>query len=92
MKWRIIVSILTILIGLSTYYVFEKYQGSIEGSIAVTQLEDTATSVALARAIAEDNPILGAIVAGCMVVLCLVWIPHIYKRFEKEEDKDEGWK
>lgn len=73
-KWRLAVSMLTIVVAWMLIFAYGTVQGPLEAHAAVQQLEDSASAYAASRTWAASD-IAGAIKWIACVALGFVWVP-----------------
>ena len=81
MKFKVVLTVIVLLMiaGLNT--VFYAAQGPVESSIAVKQLEDSAASYTAAQKVAEGHLPKVWNIGGC-VLLGLMWAPTVVRKFK----------
>lgn len=83
---RIVVTLALVMVVLGLSGVIHSFEGSVSGSIAVQQLEDSATSYGTSntvlRAIASVLPIIYFVM---VLLLAWVWVPFVKEEFTKNK-------
>lgn len=82
MKIRIILTIIIMILAIGFLIMYSNIQGPLEGSAGIAQLNGSTTDYVVARAIA-NGAIKNTFLCMCSVVICIIWIPHIYRKFKK---------
>ena len=86
MKFKIAVTIVIALIVLAANAVYLGAQGPIESSIAVKQIEDDATTYAIAQKTAEGH--MPNVFNGIgLVLIGGIWIPSIIRNLREHEEE-----
>lgn len=76
-KWRLMVSLLIIVVSGTLQFAYGSVQGPLESAAAVQQLEDSAEAYAVARTWAASD-ITGAIKWIARAFLACIWISYVY--------------
>ena len=71
-KWRVVVSVVTLIAFLSFGMLYEKARGPLEGRAAVLQLEDSDTSYIAGRSVAE-GAVPGIVSLSVAFIMIVVW-------------------
>ena len=75
-QWRLVVTIVLLLVFSGAQWGYSVVQGPIEGSLAVQQAEDDAESYMVGKAAATAN-VYGILVTAEVLLLLLVWVPYL---------------
>ena len=82
MKMRVIATIIVLMVMVGMTVSYNQARGPIESSIAVKQLEDDATTYAVASTVAEGHmPFVWNFSGLC--ILGLVWGPYTYRKIKE---------
>ena len=76
LRGRILISIFVVFVYFAAVQTYSLYEGSFEGSIAASQVEDSSEVVAQVIACSNDYPQLLFFILA-VIGLASIWVPYI---------------